>query len=487
MSGIGKQKSKRNGRAARGARRALALCAAALLALFAALFACDARDARVRLSNDAQPFSGARDAVYVTARVEEDLRRVTGEQRMTLTNRTGQDQARVALRLFPNAVDEDSLVLSRLTVNGEAASFEREPDDKSVLYAPCAWAAGETAELSFHFALTIPRVGSWCARGDGEALCVGALAAPALWQDGAWRLDAWDALAGPLGVGRFDYEMTLDAPQSVLAAFGGAPVGLEKTDGRAVWTVRGEGALDIPFALRLREGLFGAALRQREVSGVLVTALAADAGTARRLLDAAETALESLDAIGLPYDGKALCVAQAETGFARGLAGSGLIAVDGAADGETLVRDVTRLIARQRFGVAAQNDSWLEPWLGLSLASSAELLAYRARKGEAAYEARYMEEIEIASRLTRPAGVTVGAATERFSGEAEMTQVLCEQGAAMLLGIERAVGEEAFVRALTLYCARSANAPASRAGLEAALREATGSDWGGYLQDELTF
>ena len=93
----------------------------------------------------------------------------------------------------------------------------------------------------------------------------------------------------------------------------------------------------------------------------------------------------------------------------------------------------------------------------------------------------------MATRLTRPHGVTVGAGTDHFGGDAEMTQVLRDQGAAMMIGIEQAVGEEAFLDALQAYVRENAGGIADRAAMEAALDAATGSRWDGYLEDELTW
>ena len=148
---------------------------------------------------------------------------------------------------------------------------------------------------------------------------------------------------------------------------------------------------------------------------------------------------------------------------------------------------MTRLIARQTFGVLVGNDAWKEPWLRYSLSSAAELLAYRARKGEKAYETRFFEEIEVATRLTRPFGVTVGADVSRFGGDVEMTQVLRDQGAAMLMGIADAMGAEEFVRTMNLYAQENAALIADRQDFEAALESVSESSWAGYLEDELSF
>ena len=68
-----------------------------------------------------------------------------------------------------------------------------------------------------------------------------------------------------------------------------------------------------------------------------------------------------------------------------------------------------------------------------------------------------------------------------------MTQVLRDQGAASLMGIDTAVGGEAFVRALQIYADENAGGTGSLEKLESALEQATGSAWDGYLSDMLAF
>ena len=228
-------------------------------------------------------------------------------------------------------------------------------------------------------------------------------------------------------------------------------------------------------------------MRQNEQDGVLITALAGDGGTAGNLLSRAKEALEALDDLGLGYPFPSLSVVEADTGREDGLALSGLVALAQDGDKEAQLRRMTRLVARQTFGVLVESDPWQAPWLSQTLASTVELLSFRARKGAGAFETRVMEEIEVATRLTRPYGVTVGAGVDHFGGDTEMTQVLRDQGAAMMLGIELAVGEAPFWQALTAYVEQSAGRIATQGDLETALYEATGSRWDGYLQDELTW
>ena len=459
-----------------------ALLLTALLILLAAgcAFALSREPKAVMMNGPALAPSAERDFMSVSAKVTEDLRTIKGEMRLTATNRTGGDLSEIVLRAHANAIQPGSVTLSDAKVNGERASIGADSDDPSVWRIETPWRAGETAEVCWRVSLIVPRGEGEIGRTDDSALLIGALPTPAMWENGAWRTDGYDELAGTSYGQAMDVRMTLTVPNGVQAAFGGAWVGeRDNGDGTRTLTMQLSGAREISFALRAK-----GAMRQTTVDGVLVTALAQNARTASRLLDLTADALEDIGQLGLAYPFPSLTVAQAKTARADGAVGSALIAVDADAKTDALLSRVTRLCARQIFGVQVENDPWNAPWLSETPASCVELLVYRRREGEAAYEKRFYE-IEIATRLTRPRGVTIGASTERFGGDGEMTQVLRDAGAAGLMGIEQAVGQAAFLSALQRYAEQNAGGVGTLEALEAALEQATGSDWSGYLADML--
>ena len=68
-----------------------------------------------------------------------------------------------------------------------------------------------------------------------------------------------------------------------------------------------------------------------------------------------------------------------------------------------------------------------------------------------------------------------------------MMQVLCDQGAAELLGIAEAAGTEAFVSALAAYVQACGAKTGTPQALLEALAQETGSRWDGYISDMLAF
>ncbi len=424
-----------------------------------------------------------RDSLLITAQATEDMRTLKGDIHLTTTNRTGGELTELVFRLYANGIREGSMVVSGVTIDGNAVSFATDADDSSVLRVQHALKSGDMADISLHFALTIPRGESEIARTDDSALLIGALPMPAMWENGAWRMDAYDALAETSYAQPVDIQMALTVPEKVNAAFGGAWTAEQRNgDGTKTLTMQLEGARDISLAMRA-----GGSMRQAMSGDILVTALAENSRTAARLLEAACKALEAVEGIGLAYPFPSLTVVQAQTGHEDGVIGSALLAVDGTKKGDALLQQLTRLCARQIFGVQVENDPWNAPWLSQTLASCVELLAYRGREGDAAYEKRFYSEVGVAMRPTRPHGVNVGASTEHFGDDSEMTQVLRDQGAASLMGIDTAVGGEAFIRALQIYADENAGGTGSLEKLESALEQATGSAWDGYLSDMLAF
>ena len=422
---------------------------AALLLIAAGLMLVIDRDEKKSVE-PIEPIAG-RDFMQASLIYDEGLRTLRGTQTLNAENRTGKALEEIVLRLYMNANSEAGAAVSGVSVNGKAVKAAQDEGDPTVVRIDYPWQSGEAIDIAWTVMIKHPKT-------DGAAVIT--LPQLAMIEDGVWRTDAYDDLVEPSYAEAFDYRIELD--------------------GETVASMRL--ARDASFAL---EG--GAKAKEKKISGVTVRALGRDAGTAKRLLNAAETALESLEETGIEYLPERLMIVDGETARADGAVYSGLIALDARADKEALIRKMTRLIARQTFGILIENDPWNAPWLSETLASSVEMLAYRARKGAAAYEERLYGELELATRVTRPVGVNVGATTAHFGSDAEMGQVLRDAGAAMLLGIEQAVGMDAFVTALDVYASENMEKTGSLEALCDAFERATGSSWDGYISDMLAF
>ena len=376
------------------------------------------------------------------------------EQTFYLTNRTGAALEEIVLRLYANGNKPSAVKSLEASVNGDLVDAQIDEDDATLITIARPWAQDEAIDLTLWTEIRLDM---------SKDIAVVALPVLAPIWDGQWQTELFDPLAGTLYAPAMDGELDIRYPNGWKAVFANGTRGMTLAVSK------------------------NACVRWREIGGVAVSAMADNVFAANRLLDCAKTAIESLEAIGLAYPFASLSIADAQPVSADGDVYSGLIVLESEGKKEELIQRMTRLIAAQTFGVLVGNDAWNTPWLSRSLPSAVELIAYRQRKGQAAFAARYEEEIEVASRVTRPYGVTVGADIRHFGGDAEMTQVLRDQGGAMLLGIEQAIGEEVFMAALRMYIEENAGSFADRAALERALKAASGSSWEGYLTDELAY
>lgn len=459
----------------RRARRLIALLALAALCALVAL-SMRIRDTK-RLTASLDPIAPdtARDFVSAGLVYDAGTRTFRGTQTLRATNRTGESLGEAVLRVMMNGADGESVSLTNVTVDGESVRAQADVGDATVVRIPVKWKAGQTVEIAFTVMIRHAK--------ESTASLI-TLPQLAVWEDGSWRTDEYDALCDAPFAQAFDYTLSVTAADAASLVFGGALTEAQGGTGagETTYRVQMQGARDVTFAVGQSQSV-----RCREIGGVLVSAQATSAGRAGNLLDAAQKALLSLKAIGLAYPFPSLTLVEADSGLSDGRLCSGLAALPVDGGGESLCRRVTRLVARQTFGVLVGNDPYNAPWLSASLASAAELLAYAQRKGERALGTRLEEEVAMADRVTRPYGVTVGATLAHFGGDAERTQVLRDQGGGMLLGIAQAAGETAFLDALRLYAQENAGKIASQADFERALLAATGSAWDGYLEDELAY
>ena len=214
---------------------------------------------------------GQRDFLRADLRYDEGTRTLRGTQTITAANRTDSAFSEMVLRLYPDEGSEASVEVTGIKANGLSVRGERDEEDNSLLRIALDWLPGQTVELSFSLMLKHPKA-------DGASIIT--LPSPATSDGGAWPA--------------FDYTVTLD----------------EKNQEH---TIQMQHARDVSFVL-----FSGGKTKHRQIGGVQVTAMAASAAQAGKLLDYAQTAMESLEQIGLCYPFARLTVVQMDTGKADG-------------------------------------------------------------------------------------------------------------------------------------------------------------------------
>ena len=472
------------------------------LGLAIAVIACLAIRQPVEVSPSPELLKAAEglDEITITAKLNAEDRSLSVQQTLLLTNRTGQKQDAAVLRTWPNAFQsmdtspcaaEDSLfdacypagfssgalVMAHAEANGQSVLYRYTDDAKTVLKVPVpdGWQDGETIELKLTYTIQMPqmayRFGVW-----NDIWAFGnAFAIPAVWEDGAYRTDAYAPVGDPFVSDCANYTVTVTVPKGYVCA---ASANASVTD-ETVYAYRALAVRD--FALVISPKFKTA---QTVQNGVQITAYAANAAQAKELLKYGEKALETYsEAFGsYPYPSYSLAQVSFPHGGMEYPALSMLSTDLLAAGGRELEYAVAHETAHQWWYAVVGSDSWNQPWQDEALAEFS-LLVY-AEKHYGLSERNDLEQsrMESALRVTVPQGVTPGAPLETFPSMSMYKLVVYDRGAACLCALDRTVSLDGFLRD---YCRNYAFRRAARADFEQQLFESTGEDLTPLMRDYL--
>ena len=449
--------------------------------------------------------SAGLDSITVDAVFEPDSRLVSVEQVMTLRNRTGQTQDSVVLRsysgaylkestspaaleeiaetCYPSGFNAGGAVFSALSVNGKSVARTFLDDACTVLSLPVegGWAAGADVTVRLVYEAAIPE----CASRFGESSGIWALGnlfpTLAVWEDGAWRTDAYSRIGDPFLSDCANWTVRLTAPRSYTAAASayGEPVTLG--DSR-VWTWRAQAVRD--FAVTLSEEYQAA---QGMAGDVLVTAYAKDGSAARTLMKAACKAVEVFGTHYGTLDYPCLTVAEVDFPFG-GMEYPQLVFIGSStvtAGGSSLELTVAHEAAHQWWYALIGSDSVNQPWQDESLAEYAMLDYIGAVYGADDRESYRRDVIEAALTTRVDALVTSGSPITYFGSLSDYTTVVYRRGAALWTALENLLGKEELDRFLTAYHTAYRFQSASRQDLTELLQSVTGRDVTALITDYL--
>lgn len=432
-------------------------------------------------------------STVVHATADASLTTLVCTQETAYTNETDDTLDRVQLRLYPNVFKRASTTplagdtvslgeafVTDVRVDGRAAAWAASASDETVLDVPVSIAPGETCVLSLDYTVTLPEAACRLGKSEGVALYGNALAHVAVYEDGRFRDDAYSAIGDPFYLDAQNITLHLTLPEGVTAAVGGALRAQEDQ----TYTYECLGVRDVSFALskkfHVAQALHG---------DTLVSIYARSSKNAQRTLETALSVLDIYEALfeyAYPYP--TLTLAQGDLSTYGGMEYSTYAVIGDAAydtGGDSLDLVIAHEIAHQWFGVLVGSDPIQSPWLDEALSEYASMLYVEKSRGQQAFDSLYAQRVEPALRITRPFGVTTGAPLDQFASISEYAQTVYQRGAGMLHGVREAIGLENFCTFINLYVNRFAFSRADRADFAAALREATGSDWTGYLNDYL--
>ena len=383
---------------------------------------------------------------------------------------------------FPSGYAPGGALFFSVTVDGEPADWGVSGAGERILRVGCRIPRGGAATFGFDYALIL------C--DDRGGLGYGPLGI---------RLIDFYPVAAPLdparelfmgggfsAIGDFeaseaaDYEVVLYAPETYRVAASGGGEGEPVGSGMSRWSFSVENARGFAAVLCRRYREYSAVSDR----GVRVRAYTNDRGWGPA---AAEAAARALDAYSewfgeYPYDSLELARAEA-VGGAASRAGLLILGEAPPASGgwDPPRLEVYALVASQWFGGLVGCDRAEEPWLADALSAYAALSLVRREEGEAAFfralNARTLDSL----RITLPRELLPNSPVRFFHTRAEYEIAVIDRGVAALYLLEEAMGEGALRSALGLYAEGHRFGIAGTVDFKAALREASGRDWGEYL------
>lgn len=482
--------------------RRLALAALCLL-LTAVLCSCASAPALPPADETLLEASEGLDEIFIDAAFDPEENTLRVRQRLTLTNRTGEALNAAVLRTWPNAfqsVDTSpcaqeerlfdlyypdgfssgALVMARVQANGETVVYRYTDAAKTSLSIPVpgGWLPQQDVVLDLEYAIQIPHMAYRFGEMDGIWALGNAFAIPAVWEDGAFRTDAYAPVGDPFVSDCANYTVSVTVPQAYLCA-GSAYPATEASDGLKTFRFSAPAVRD--FALVISREFQTA---QRLQDGVLVTAYASQ--NAQEMLKYACKALKCYEKRYGSYPYQSFTLAQVHFPYG-GMEYPSLTMVSSEML-ETGGRELEYLIAHetahQWWYAAVGSDGWNQPWQDEALCEFSLLEYAQDTYGQAARDELEYARAQSAMRVTVPQGVTPGAPLSAFSSMSEYSLVVYDRGAACLIALDKTIpgGLDSFLRE---YYQRYAFRRASRTHFEDLLAQSTGEDLAPLLRDYL--
>ena len=350
---------------------------------------------------------------------------------------------------------------------------------KTVLSIPVpnSWEPGEAIIIDLQYVIHMPQMAyRFGVQQDIWALG-NAFAIPAVWEDGAFRTDAYAAVGDPFVSDCANYEVYVSVPDDYVCA-GSAQAQTTDSQGMTRYVFTAPAVRD--FALVI--GRFAKAQAQQD--GVLVTAYAQTASQAREILRYGRRALACYNEAYGDYVYPAYTLA--EVAFPHGgmeYPGLSMISSELLAEsGRELEYAVAHETAHQWWYAAVGSDGWNQAWQDEALAEFSLLHYAESRYGRGERDDLERSRMESSLRVTVPRGVTPGAPLDYFESMSQYKLLVYDRGAACLCALDRTVPLDGFLRD---YYRTYAFKRADRQDFEQLLLQSTGEDLSPLMRDYL--
>ena len=380
---------------------------------------------------------------------------------------------------YPEGFSPGYLMLYDVLWNGERAAYAYVNEDQTALeiQIPTLESGGQ-GELTLRCVAQIPACAYRVGKAGRDYQLGNVLPMLSLYQDGAWRTDAYSPVGDPFLSPCANFHVTVHLPEGYVPA---CSAFLQKGEDGA-W--RGDMIAARDFCLCASPDYITAAGQAGETA---VYSCAKTEQGAKRAQDYAKKALETYAALYGDYPWPAFTVCEASFPFG-GMEYPGLCMIgeeyyrEDKAD--TLELTVAHETAHQWFYALVGSDQARQPWQDEALCEYAMLRYVRARYGQGSYETLKYYRVDAPMREKLPGTLTPGSPVDYFSSLEDYRTVVYGRGAALLLALDELLpdGVDGFLRA---YAEEYAFRFAARADFEESLNRYAGMDLGPLLLDYL--
>lgn len=409
---------------------------------------------------------GRSDRYIVEAEYDETAQELRVREVFKYTNRTGQALEALCFNLWPNAYAEEksapvanserqqaypdgfsagSARVEEVRAAGKETGYRLEGAQRTLLKVqlPFTLRPMGSVEVELRYTVALPRTCLRMGVSDTDVRLSGVFATLCAFEDGEFRTDAYAPLGDPFVSECANWQVTLTAPQSYVAA----GTGLAETD-QGVWRFAGEHLRD--FALFLSKDY---CVAQQKAGDVTVRSFAFTQEGAEQALDTAVQALTVYEGLygAYPYDDYSVCAGQFCIG---GMEYPGVVLIDDALyrSGDGMLEFViAHETAHQWWYAGVGSDQIRAPWQDEALAEYSTLLYYEAVYGAESFDSLYQSMVRPATENMALAGVGVGQSLDKFESAATYDALVYRKGAAMLHDLRVALGNDTFLEAMRRY------------------------------------
>ena len=399
---------------------------------------------------------------------------VQGALRLTYVNTSADVLYEVKLRLYPNDIKPGCMVLHEVAVDEEAAYYTLSGQNKSVLNIPLSReiAPGESARIFITFNIGLPETGGRFGVNKTGLMLGNMLPIAAVYEQSAWRTDAYVGVGDAFYSECADYKLTLSAPDGWELAHTGSLVDKTSVGGVSTWYIAAPESRDFAMAL-----VKAPCVEKRVLQNgfTTVTAFGHNKNHAAYEADVAAAALDYFNEnIGeYPYD--TFFVVPFDAG--GGMEYPGLVMI---CENDLRTRDLTGAAlvigheaAHQWFYAVVGSDQINAPWLDEALCEYLGFAFLRSYAGEEKAGEMRMERFGSLAEYERK--LRIDAPLYDFD-PSDYFYVVYASGYQLYEALETKLGRAAFYEALRAYFSASGFRIATARELYQAFTQAAGED-----------